>query len=526
MVLRKPYAFFIRHFRVIHFIVALFMGYVALKLTGILSFFNEYLQSTATIIGTEVSPQLYPILLYIILIITLITVIIIFIVMKVKKKAYLFYIINVVSLLFIITVMAFSNNIVRSLELGLVEIRTLKLIQDLLVMSFVFTSTGIFMFAIRALGFDIKKFEFGKDIDLEIDEKDREEFELDVSIDTDTIKRKIKRNYRNIKYVYRENKTIILLTFLVVIGSLCSYFYWHYSIYNKMNKEGTVVSTNDFLFGVLDSYVTTKDYKGKKINNSSFVVVKIKVKNKAEKKAQLQTGRIAFVLDKMTYYPTTNYQTKFYDLGTMYVADELSNDKFVNYILVYEVPTNLLGKKIKYLRYSDSTSNQVKFKLSLKNIDEELKSTTLVKNKQLAFDNMYLKDSKIVIKNVDINDIFKVNYRFCLNNGSCQTAYEYLRAPLNTNYDKVLVKVEGNYEFNNELDVRNASRLGSLFANYGTINYTVKGVNKTIDLNEVRPTKITPTTSAYLEAPKELKGADKIDLILNVRNNKYTYHVK
>ena len=526
MILRKPYAFFIKHFRFIHFILALLMGYMALKLTGIISFFNEYIQSTASLIGPEVAIELYPIILYIIIIVAFVIEAIVFLVMKIKKKAILFYIINIVCLVYTFVVMIYSNQIVRTLELGLVEIRTLKLVQDLLVISFSLMSVCILITTIRALGFDIKKFEFGKDVDLQIDEKDREEFELDVSIDTDSFKRKIKRNLRYFKYVYKENKTMLLLTTLIIIGCISTYIYWNVGIYNKMNKEGTVVSTNEFLFGVTDSYVTTKDYKGNKINKYSFVIVKIKVKNKLEKKAQLQTGRIGLVLDKMTYYPTVDYQTRFYDLGNYYVADEISNDKFKNYILVYEVPTNLLKQKTKYLRYSDSTDDQVKFKLDFENIDEDTKQIVLTKEKQTNFDNRYLSGSKISIKDVLIDDVFRVNYRFCFNEKDCSTAYEYVRAPIDTNYDKSLVKVEGNYEFNPELDFTNASRLGELISNYGILEYVLNGQKNNITLKEVKPTKITPTTSTYLEVPSEVKQASKIDLIIKIRNYNYVYHVK
>ena len=526
MILRKPYAFFIRHFKFIHFILTLLMGYVALKMTGIISFFNEYLQSTASVIGPEVAIELYPVILYVILIVAFIIETIVFLVMKIKKKAILFYVINIIFLIYTFIVMIYSNQIVRSLELGLVEIRTLKLVQDLLVISFSLSSVCILITAIRALGFDLKKFEFGKDVDLQIDEKDREEFELDVSIDTDTFKRKLKRNFRYFKYVYKENKTMIILTVLIIVGCISAYLYWNVGIYNKMNKEGTVVSTNDFLFGVTDSYVTKKDYKGNEINNYSFVVVKIKVKNKSEKKYQLQTGRIGLVLDKMTYYPTTEYQTKFYDLGNYYIADEISNTQFKNYILVYEVPTNLLKQRTKYLRYSDSTNNQVKYKLSLTDIDGDTKQTVLTKEKQTTFNNRYLKGSKISIKNVEINDVFKVNYRFCFSDNECSTAYEYIRALLDTNYDKSLIKVEGNYDFNTKLDFTNASRLGELLANYGNLEYTLNGQKKNVVLKEIKPTKITPTSSAYLEVPSEVKQASKIDLVIKIRNYYYVYHVK
>lgn len=526
MILRKPYAFFIKHFKLIHFLITLCIAYVALKLTGILSFFSEYLQSTATIIDTDVAKQLYPAMLYIVLFVALITIVLVGMVMRFKKKPIVFYLVNTIHIIYTIVVLIYSHQIVRKLELGLVEVRTLKLVQDLLIISFILVSLGIVLMSLRSLGFDIKKFEFGKDIDLQIDEQDREEFELDVNIDTASFKRKWKRNIRNFKYVYRENKNMILLTTLVIIGMICGYTYWHFSIYNKMNKQGTVLRTADFMFGVASSYATKIDYKGSVINDNSFVIVKIKVKNVSNKNAKLETGRIGLTIDKMTYYPTTDYQTKFVDLGLVYVADEISADKFQTYLLVYEVPTSMLKKKQKYLKYSDSASSQVKIKLEIEDIDEQIKTIALEKNKKIVFDNQFLKGSNLLITNSEFNDVFKVNYRFCLTNNDCKVSYEYVRPGLNTNYDKTILKIDGAYEFNTKLDIINANRLGQILANYGTITYSLNGLPKVYSLTEVKPTKATADTTAYLEVPKEIEQATNIDLILHIRNYKYVYSIK
>ena len=44
MVLRKPYAFLIRNFKLIHFILAILMGVFFSKLRSIADFFKEYIE--------------------------------------------------------------------------------------------------------------------------------------------------------------------------------------------------------------------------------------------------------------------------------------------------------------------------------------------------------------------------------------------------------------------------------------------------------------------------------------------------
>ena len=50
---------------------------------------------------------------------------------------------------------------------------------------------SIVMYAFRATGFDIKKFDFAKDLEeLDIETKDNEEFEVNLELETDKYQRK------------------------------------------------------------------------------------------------------------------------------------------------------------------------------------------------------------------------------------------------------------------------------------------------------------------------------------------------
>ena len=45
MIIKKPYAFMIKHFRLIHFILSLLMVFLISKTSSIVSFFNEYVKN-------------------------------------------------------------------------------------------------------------------------------------------------------------------------------------------------------------------------------------------------------------------------------------------------------------------------------------------------------------------------------------------------------------------------------------------------------------------------------------------------
>ena len=48
MILRKPYAFLVKHFRLIHVVLLLLMAYVAYSLYNVFDFYNGYIAMSLT----------------------------------------------------------------------------------------------------------------------------------------------------------------------------------------------------------------------------------------------------------------------------------------------------------------------------------------------------------------------------------------------------------------------------------------------------------------------------------------------
>ena len=55
MILRKPYAFLIKHFKFIHIILTFLLSYVFYKSVNLLTFFNEYIGANqmTNVVGAE-----------------------------------------------------------------------------------------------------------------------------------------------------------------------------------------------------------------------------------------------------------------------------------------------------------------------------------------------------------------------------------------------------------------------------------------------------------------------------------------
>ena len=210
MILRRPYALLIKYFKVIHLVVCALIGYLIYRTSGVLDFFNNYASTVESVVGqTTIRSLLNGVSIVLPLFIVAISLVIIYL-MRYKKKPVLFYIITIISYLFTTGVFYFTNGVLNDMYIQVVDIRVALLARDLITAVMIIEWLTLIIFAIRATGFDIKKFNFVQDLeDLNIDEKDREEFEINIEIDTDKLKRGWNRRLRHGKYVYKENKTLI-----------------------------------------------------------------------------------------------------------------------------------------------------------------------------------------------------------------------------------------------------------------------------------------------------------------------------
>ena len=158
MILKKPFAFFIKHFKLIHLILAISACFLVIKTNSILSFYLEYMDLMNVASGMMISEELFSIYLFVFIVIIILGSILIAGLMKTKEKPIVFYAINILIYIYVATIYIASYNVTKSLEIGLVDIRTLKMIQDFLVLAMIFQVFSAILLIIRALGFDVKKF--------------------------------------------------------------------------------------------------------------------------------------------------------------------------------------------------------------------------------------------------------------------------------------------------------------------------------------------------------------------------------
>ena len=490
MIVRKPFAFLIKHFKAIHLFLFGLLVYVCYKYNGIVSFLRNYISTGNGRYDAVNYINYTPI--YVILG-AILVMIIIYYLMKYKDKPKKLYLFSIIGYIAVIILFIFLFSYLRTFSSSIIEQKTLRLYRDISLMSLIFQYIIIVIMLIRGLGFDIKKFNFSKDIqELNIDLTDNEEVELVMGFDTNKTKFKIRRFFREFRYFIKENILFTGLSLIVIVIIL-----WiivaNYTSKNKVYKENEYFGV-DFNMLVNGSYLTKEDSSSKKLSvgSSSLLVVKFKISSNHSD--VLNPDNFILSIYGKTYSPNNKYCSSLKDIGKCYNKIKLTEQE-KEYIFVYLVDDNVLNKKI-YLKYdygylTNKNNSIIKVRLTPDNIDDE-ETTTKRINDTLGFNNSVIGDYKLKIEEYNISDNYEINADITL-------------TPSNYNTIIRLKVSEGN----------------DLVDSYALLKYTISGTEYTSTMKKL----YNDNDYSYYEV-NNITYADSIKLVLNSRHNNYEYILK
>ena len=528
MILRRPYALLIKNFRLIHIVMAVMMAYLTYRTSEILSFISDYIGSSQLKVSSDKVQSLYGSILFVLIAFVIVLSVVILLVLRFKKKPIKFYIYNIIAQVYSLVMYSISYSLVNELQYNLIDIKTLKLVQDFTLAALAVQIIAVVIVTVRATGFDIKGFNFKEDLnDLEIIAEDNEEVEVSIDIDTDKLKRGFKKRLRYAKYIYLENKFLINIigSIVILIGT---YFYLTtLNVYSKTYSENDTFKTNEFMIQINEAYRTQYDYKGNKLfDDFELVAIRIKVRKLYLKKGKLNTGRFILKANDNNYYHVTEYNDELKDLGKTYMGSKISLTEDEDYILVFKV-NEVDVKKNLQLRYTDTTGDVVKVNIKTNNLNETKKMKKASLGDTLTFKDSILGKTTFKIDSFEIGDRFRLDYKYCYDE-ECYDSIEYVSVSASDNYNKTLLKLVGQIKFDDKLPIDKHTSLFRFMNEFVTIKYKIASETKRIvtTLRQVKAKKAATKNTYFIEVPGAIKNAEKIDLEINVRNKVYNYTLK
>ena len=537
MILRRPYAFLVKHFRLIHIILLAFMAYVFVACQGILDFLNEYIGAATPYFDYEtVSSTIGGFVPAFLTVLLMMVAGILIYLLRYKRKPILFYIVILSVYTIILFEFIIMPSFVYSMGYTVPSGAFIRIIRDVLMVISIVQIGFMVLTFIRAIGFDIKKFDFKKDVqDLGIDEDDNEEFEFELNIDKDAIFTNIKKRLRYLKYFYKEYKFFFYVGYaiaaVVLVFSIVSFI----SSLEHVYKQNETYDLNGLKYTVLESYNTVLNSKGNRINDKYFyTIVKIKVTNHTGGQKALNTKNIFLYYNGTnSVNPNTLVYDNFKEYGIQYYNQILSPNQTRTFILIFQSPIEYYSRvlKMKTVNYVEYKEGKVVFNyrtVRLSPIYDSNKTKTVreVRIKEdLSFKESLLGNTVLNISKVDLSDIFSYNVKHC--KGSiCNTESRFVSAPNYSNVSLTVMRIQYSLKLDYE-KLGKGYTSNDFLARYGKIRYYISGIKNDQALyHNIVIKDLTPVNTnkiSFIEVKSILERATKVYIDFSIKDKVYSY---
>lgn len=535
MILKKPYAFLIRHFKMVHLLLLIPMAYLIHRTFRVVSFFRTYVANNYTTSIINIAAEHISFFMYLAVLFIILSVLAIYYLMRQKKKSTRLYFFILLYYIFMFVLIGVTYSILSSMEHNLITAQTARAYRDI---SIVLCLPQYFFFLytlVRGIGFDIKKFNFANDLkDLEITDIDSEEFEFNVNVEGYKIERTARRFVREMRYYIKENTFIfscILAVFVIFIGTV---LYLNYGVYNKTYRTSDKMTHNYFTIQIVDSMVTNLSYDGSVIQDGKYyLVLKMFIENRTNKNYELDYTNFRLVLNGKNIYPLLDRGEYFVDFGKPYKEEAIMKQSKDYYTLSYEIDAADLTNEytIKILESIDFKVGEIaakykNIKLNPPKIDTVREMDTLEIGKIVNLKETNLGYSTFKLNGYSFVGNYTYDYEYCSSKTNCRTLKDSITPNVSGTIEKtVLLVLNNEYSLDPTSDYLNAMRFDTKFASqFFSVRITNAGESHLVSLNN-KTTQYMKNVFVF-ETRQEVMNAEKIDLLLTVRNKRYVYHLK
>ena len=345
MIIRKPYAFLIKYFKVIHIVMFVIFGYFIFAISDIKDYFTSaVLSNNLAKLGAD--NTYFGFLYFLFAIILLLASVGIFLLMRQKKKPYVFYILTTVyAFLLIVMAALFNSYFIAVSKTGSYPTSTIVIYRDFTTIMYYLSFVFVIFSFIRGFGFDIKKFSFEKDKEeLNLSSEDSAEVVLDFNIDKDKIINKARKYKREWRYVYEDNKALLKKVGIFLVIALFVYIVINGLVINKTYKMGTFIDAKNFGIRIDKVILSNKDAFGE-VRDRNYAGVVFTIKTGADG-TFFDNRFLRLKVNDEYYYSTQSVNSIMGDLGKVYNNEALIGHKEMEFVLLFDYDKSITPRNV------------------------------------------------------------------------------------------------------------------------------------------------------------------------------------
>ena len=536
MILRKPYAFLIKHFKLIHLVLALPLIYIVRKTHLVVNFFRTYVSNGYTYqTGSDVSGIYINWLLFLSILVIIFSIVSIYFLLRYKEKPIKMYVVMLIYYVVLFGMLIWYSNIISNMAIEVLSAKAARLYRDISLLIYLPQYIFIVFTLLRATGFNIKQFNFQSDLkEMQITSEDNEEVEVGFELDTYKTKRFLRRYKREFMYYLIENKLIISVILIVTMFSLILVFYKTRSNYDITYSQNKSFQHQMFTINIKDSIISNLSYNGEKIDNRYYyLTLKTYVKNNSAKSVKLDYDNFVINLGKKTLKPVLDRSTYFLDYANPYYGDYLKSGEEKEVALVYRLEKEEINKnfKLKLLSSFNSDNEKLVTKYAIVNLtpvilEDVINLSTVSGGTKLVLNNTNVGNTIISLSNPVVTKSYVYEYTECKSENDCRTVKDIA----NIDYTKssntsTLIVFDYDFDLDKETTYGKSSKNDlNFFDDFASVKAVTNGITREYNAINVTPKNLT--NKLILQINGDITESSDLDLYITIRNKRYTIDLK
>ena len=532
MVIKKPYAFLIKNFRLIHGLLFIMLIFLITKSVNVYSFFSSYAASHLYINEANLADKNVTFAMYLVAFLAVAIFGLIFYILSIKSKSNKIYLAGIVYYFILLVFFIYMHQVFYDLQEKALDVESVRAIRDVCLIITIPQVVFIFIVFGRTLGFNLKQFDFKRDLEeLQIDTSDNEEVEVTLGTDTYKIARFFRKTLRLTKYFILENKLFVIGGASLIVIVLGVVIFKKFDVYRESINQNQDFHAASLWFNVKESYITNADINNMIISEGKhYVLVNVIISNKNEEDYNLSRDTFRLSVGKELIIPTYSMAEKFIDIGQTFSPTTIKSGEDKDVIVVFEIDSSNLSKeyilKVKNFdsdRYLSAENQYKDIIVAPSNLNENKDMGTVYLPNDIDFKDSILKESSLHISSYEIADRFKEKYKYTIDGKEHEATYSIIPS---TKGDVKILKIEANMKIDDSVYMKKyLNTPADLFEYYGVVRFRYQGYYKNLKLKKI-DVDFDKDNYAYMEIPKEIENANKIDLIILIRGIKYTINLK
>lgn len=525
MIIKKPYAFIIRHFKIINLIIAGCIAFLSFNATTLQEQFVSLKASKMyTYAGAE---YLINNNLFLFIIVGGLLTALLYFLLKEKKKPTRAYLSTMAYFVGTAILILFLKRVCDNLVNSTVTESTLSLARDAAMMIRL-VGVGLFLVLfIRGIGFNLGQFNFSKDIrEMKIVDEDSAEFEVMIGQNNYKYARSFRRFIRECKYYFLENVVYFEMVGILLLIAGGIYGIYYYKTYLDRAKEEAIMTVDAFNYTINGSYITGEDYNGNKVKDGSkFVVVNMSITNLLNEDRFIDLNKISIQSGKIEFYPTLSYNGRFFDLGIPYQYEQIiPGGETVERTITFEVPetTNVRNWTLRLQEAVDNNGLKVlvmyrKFKIVTKDIDSKDTEELFSPGNDIKINTVNHNMFKMNVQKFDIIDNYTLLFALCKMDLNCKRSQKLISSTVSSTDTMIVLNVDYTM-YDDAYFTKTFNTINDIYSNYATVVYTVG--SKTYEEKAELVTKENVNNYVFLKVNRRIKTARDVKVRFDFRNRK------